>query len=231
MPVLAGLAACLVSGAVQAQAGGPAQGRLEYESRQVSSDGVEKQQRFSERWLRSEGHVWTERLLPKARMHPAADAHGHAEAGSPRLHPSDLAAASKHVWVDSKGQVQLALVRSDLRTVIRAEPRDFGQLGFDGRFAPAWSLIDPEQLRGLKPRPPAAGDAADTVWYERRQGGQFLRVLWSERMKLALQVEAGTEDGSQWSRTQLKLDPQPIKSSPWNQLNSYRQIDYVDLLD
>ena len=195
---------------------------VSYETRTLGPDGVEKIARFSERLIRTSRHVWTQRIVPPGARHEA-----HAD---PHIHASDLSTASKHISLDDKGATQLSFVRSDLHTVIQTEPRDFNQLGFDGRFASARSLIDPQQIKSMK-RMTRRSKVANATWYEAKQNRQFLRVLWSQPLELALEVESGTDDLSRFSRTWVVLEKPKRTAQPWDQLQSYAQRDYVDLLD
>ena len=72
---------------------------------------------------------------------------------------------------------------------------------------------------------------ANARWYERHVAGEYLRVLWSASLKLALRVESGRDDGSRASRTIVRLDATAMPTQPWNALAAYTRKEYTDLLD
>jgi hypothetical protein len=201
-------------------------GTVVYESRLVSVDGIEKRTRFSERLVRTDSVVWTERVIPANASHEKA-AH---EEGHDHLHPADLARAARYLSRNADGKLKLAFVLEDERTVVNAETRDFEQLGFDGNWPMSWSLFDPAQLKNLKKTNRKTAEAG-AVWYETRGQGRFIRVLWSEPRRIALEIESGTDDGSRWNRTQVQLDVKAQATLPWQRLAKYQHKDYVDLLD
>ena len=201
---------------------------VQVESRWITADGVEKTTRFAERLVRSDSHVWTERIKPAGT--PAAEAGEHAHAGEAHLHPSDLAGAAKLVGRDKQGKVSLSFIRPDLKTRVDMSPRDYDAVGFDGKWESAWSLIDPALVTRLAPSK-RESTIAGARWYEQRANGEYMRVLWSDSLKLALRVESGRDDGSRASRTVVKLEPGAVPTQPWNSLAAYSRKDYTDLLD
>lgn len=201
---------------------------VQVESRWITADGVEKSTRFAERLVRSDSHVWTERIKPAGT--PSGEAGEHAHAGEAHLHPSDLAGAAKLVGRDKQGKVSLSFVRTDLKTRVDMSPRDYDAVGFDGKWESAWSLIDPALITRLAPSK-RESTVAGARWFEQRANGEYMRVLWSDSLKLALRVESGRDDGSRASRTLVKLEPQAAATQPWTQLSAYTRKDYTDLLD
>jgi len=220
------LIAALLGSSVALADAAPLSATVVYESRVVSADGIEKRTRFSERLVRTDSVVWTERVIPADASHEKAT----HEEGHDHLHPADLARAARYLSRDAGGQLRLAFVLDEERTVVGAEPRDFDQLGFDGNWPMSWSLFDPAQLKNLKKTNRQSAEAG-AVWYETRGQGRFIRVLWSEPRRIALEVESGTDDGSRWNRTQVQLDARPQATLPWQRLAKYQHKDYVDLLD
>ncbi|MCX9155968.1 hypothetical protein OPU71_07490 [Niveibacterium sp. 24ML] len=204
------------------------QATVQVESRWITADGVEKTTRFSERLVRSESHVWTERIKPTGT--PKAEADEHQHAGEAHLHPSDLAGAAKLIGRDKQGAVSLSFIRTDLKTRVDMSPRDYDAVGFDGKWESAWSLVDPALIKRLALSTRASSEAG-ARWYERRGEGEYLRVLWSDSLKLALRIESGRDDGSRASRTVVKLDPAAAPAQPWAKLAGYTRKDYTDLLD
>ncbi len=201
----------------------PLTGTVTYESRLITHDGIEKRTRFSERLVRTATDVWTERVIPAEAAHAHDESHDH-------LHPADLSRAARHLSLDADGQLHLRFVVEDQHTVVNAEPRDFAQLGFDGKWPASWSLFDPALLKNLQKSKRKTTEAG-AIWYETRSQGRFLRVLWSQPHQLALEIVSGNDDGNRWNRTQVRLDPRQSATLPWRRLTDYQQKDYVDLLD
>jgi len=220
------LFAALLGSSVALADAAPLSATVVYESRVVSADGIEKRTRFSERLVRTDSVVWTERVIPADASHEKAT----HEEGHDHLHPADLARAARYLSRDAGGQLRLAFVLDEERTVVGAEPRDFDQLGFDGNWPMSWSLFDPAQLKSLKQTERKTAEAGAS-WYEAHGQGRFIRVLWSESRRIALEIESGTDDGSRWNRTQVRLDAKPPAALPWQRLAKYHRKDYVDLLD
>ena len=67
-------------------------------------------------------------------------------------------------------------------------------------------------------------------WYEKREGNQRTRILWSYRWQLPLVVESASRGGYRSYRMEVTLKPLP-KSLPWQQLEDYQTLDLRDFFD
>ncbi|GHD57912.1 hypothetical protein [Jeongeupia chitinilytica] len=200
---------------------------ITYESRVVTAEGVTKQTRFQERWLRSKDKVWSERIVP-ANALPESAHDGDHGGEHDHHHDMNFATAAKYVYLDPKGAVALNFVRPVQKTVIVMGKGDYAQVGFDGSWEAAATLIDRKQLDRMsklsKPAPAGAN------WYEQRQNKQYVRVLWSSAQQLPLTIETGRDDGSSWSRISVARQAVPARW-PWADIAGYTRKDYMDLLD
>ncbi|MEO9383951.1 hypothetical protein [Chromobacterium phragmitis] len=213
MKVLSLAALALV--AQQALAASPdLQAVVRYETVSQGADGVEKTVRYSERWVRQNGHVWRERLN-------AAAPHRHDDDGHQHL---DFAAAPRHVWRDAKGELRVEFVHAAKRERIVVEKREWNDAGFDGSWARASQLVDASQLRGFAKK----HESADVAIY--RKAGKTLR--WSERWQMPLQVTLRSADGRQ--RETITVAPQALPAGavpPWRRSAAWPARDYLDTLD
>jgi len=195
---------------------------ISVEQHVVGADGVTKDVRYQDRWLRSDGHIWRERVVPANAQRESAHA-GHDH------HKLDFSTAAMHVWRDNKGQPQLAMVRRDEREQIRVGQPDCAQAGFDGSWETAATLFDARALTQLK-RLNQASPVPGAVWYGQQDKQRYLRVLWSPERQLALRIESGALNGSDSRLVTVKPQPLPAKR-PWQDTAGYKQRDYMDLLD
>ena len=99
-------------------------------------------------------------------------------------------------------------------------------------FTPHWDklrhLVDPALLQGMTPLDEAAPEQAR--WYEKREGRQRTRILWSGRWQIPLVVESASLDGYRSYRMEITLKPLP-KALPWQRLEGYQTLDLRDFFD
>lgn len=99
-------------------------------------------------------------------------------------------------------------------------------------FKPDWPrirhLINPALLQEMTPLDEPAPEQAR--WYEKREGKQRTRILWSSRWQLPLVVESASLDGYRSYRMEVTLKPLP-KALPWQQLEGYQTLDLRDFFD
>ncbi len=210
----------LASAASQPQ---PLSAIMTFESKVLSSEGVEKQTRFQERLIRDGRNVWTVRLLPAGtppHVHQAGD-HQHK-------HDTNFVLAAKWIALDAQQKAQLKFVRQETKTIITPRTEEFAGLGFDGSWEHAAYLLDRsalQQMRVLnKPAP------AGCQWYERSGDKLYTRVLWDQAWQLPRQIETGSLDGLSFNRISIERRPMPA-TMPWRTLAGYRAVAYEDLLD
>lgn len=215
--LLLGLAA-----AVPAQAAPDLAATVHYQTRQLTPDGVSRQNEYQERFLRKGQNAWSRRLLPANT--PVVASHG--EAG--HEHETDLTLAGRWVEQGADGKLRVRYVAERERAVIEALPGDWSAVGFDESWDEVYYLLPPAVLAGMHKL--KTDTAAGTTLYERRAQGAFERVLWSEKLELPLSIESGRDDGTAWSQVTVTPEALP-KTLPWQDLSGYAQKEYTDLLD
>lgn len=195
--------------------------RIAHTHRVETPDGMTKTTTFEERFYRTADRVWLERVLPPS------PAKGPSATEAPHLHPGDLGIAARYLIRKPTGELDLTFVHP-ARVKVHAESRDYPEVGFDGSWANAFHLLDPEHLKVLKPLPREAPKGAR--WYGTEDATKFLRVLWSTDWELPLRMEAGSPDGRRLNITEFQPGPLPA-TLPWDQLAGMGEKDYTDLLD
>lgn len=220
LPVLALLAAPFT----QAASAPDLAARISYEVRTTTADGIVKERRWQERWLRVGDTLWSERLIPL----PIARAfHARHDGQSGHKHFAYQMAAR---WIspDGRGAPWLRYADAWHRQVVEVPPEEYGQVAFKPDWARLRHLVDPASLATMTPQDDPAPEGAR--WYEQRQGNERTRVLWSEREQVALALESGSLDG--WRSYRMTLTRQPIpKQLPWQAFNDYPTQDLRDFFD
>ena len=200
---------------------------LSYESRTATRSGIVKDTRFQERLIRRDGHIWTERVLPKS-VYTEHDLETPAEHAAHEHF--DFDSASRLLTRDAAGKLQLDYVDPARTTVVRVPPGEYEATGFGSTWTSAASLIEPASIAAMtklnKPAPVGA------TWYEESKGTHYNRVLWSQAKQIALKIESGTRDRSVYRSTTVKLLPlTPTASLPWVNLVKLIQHEYDDFMD
>ncbi|MNJ11520.1 hypothetical protein D3C77_56960 [compost metagenome] len=101
-------------------------------------------------------------------------------------------------------------------------------MAFTADWARLRHLVDPALLQGMNPLDEAAPEQAR--WYEKREGRQRTRILWSSQWQLPLVVESASLDGYRSYRMEVTLKPLP-RQLPWQQLGGYQTLDLRDFFD
>lgn len=191
---------------------------ITYEDHELGADGVERDARYRETFLRCGEHVWTERVVP-ARAHDDHDDHHH--------HP-DPAVLAHHVIGVPGGAARLELVSRDEKLIIDVAAPDHDSVGFGGRWDAASRLLGAESRASMKRLDRAAPPGAQ--WLERREKGLYQTVLWSSVHDLPLSIEIGDEKGVRRRRITVTPGPAPA-SLPWEQLQGFTHKDWADFGD
>lgn len=192
---------------------------VDHDITEKTPDGVTRQIHFQERIYRRAGLVWSERVLPKG-AHDA-DEHARGEHGHKHL---DLAAAARLVTPDGEQKAKIRLVNLHDKVVINVPPPEYGNVGFDGSWANAVHLLDPQQLRSMQP---VAGKAGA---YQTRRGETTVRVDWDAKGEFPRRVESSNAAGTRLKVMRVRETNAPA-NTPWTALGSYRQKEYSDYLD
>lgn len=196
---------------------------MTFESKSLTSEGVEKQSRFQERLIRDDKNVWTIRMLPQG-----APPHVHQPGDHQHKHDTNFVMAGKWIFLDAKGKVNLRFVRAENKTIITPRATEYGTLGFDGSWEHAAYLLDRAALKKMTVLKKTA--PAGCTWYERTNGTQYTRVLWDEKTQLPRSIESGNLDGTLMDKITIESRPAPAKM-PWSELKGYKDVAYEDLLD
>jgi len=197
--------------------------KVEHDITVLGADGVTRINRFSERLVRQDGQSWVVRILP-----PHAHEDEEHQAGRKEHKHMDLAAAARWVVRGADGQLRVRLVNLHEQKTYEVGAPDYANIGFDGKWTTASQLLDPEQLRRMKPaaRPAPAG----ARWYEGGTQTARVQVLWDEKERYPRRIESTNPRGTSRSITAVTREPMPAVA-PWAQAGSYAQKDYSDLLD
>ena len=211
-----------------------------YYSRVLTPEGVLRESRYEEKMLRRPGHVWVARVLPKltSESHadakttqnevprqsaavPAADEHAHRHFNHVVL--------ARHVTRDGD-RIRVEFVDAHDRTVIAIAPAEYENVDFDGSWANAFYLVDPQGV-ALLPLSRRVSPIAGARWHEREKNGLFQRVLWDDKRMIPLIVETGDRTGNAFRRIEIKPQAGLSKELPWLNLKNYAQKEYADFLD
>lgn len=198
--------------------------RIRYQDRVTSSNGISKESQWQEKWLRVGDQVWSQRLipLPLARAYHAAH-----DATSGHKHFTHQMAAR---WVtrDQQGRLQLRYADSWHNQLVEVPEEEYGQVAFKPDWSRIRHLINPALLQEMTSLDEVAPEQAR--WYEKREGNQHTRILWSSRWQLPLVVESASLDGYRSYRMEVTLKTLP-KNLPWQQLEGYQTLDLRDFFD
>ena len=208
----------LSTGAVYGAPVAPLDLSIAYYTKVTTPEGVTREARYQDSMLRRPGHVWVTRVLPAGTVAPKA---AHAE-----FNPVLLA---RHVTL-VQDKVSVEFIDRQKRERVAVPPAEYGNVGFDGSWDNAQSLLDPRRVLTLPPstRPsPVAG----AQWREREQNGMFERVLWDADRQLALVIESGDKAATVFRRVQVTVLPGLLPGVPWSALAGYTHKEYADFLD
>lgn len=197
--------------------------RIEHDSTVIGADGVTRNVRFAERLIRRDAQSWLARVLP-----PGAHEEAEHTTGAKGHKHMDTAAATRWVTRAPDGKLKVRLVNDHDRMIVDIAPVDYANIGFDGRWSTAAQLIDPEQIRQMKPF--ARSAPAGTRWYESGTPDARVQVLWDEKDKYPRRIESSNAAGTRRSVLNATREALPAVL-PWTRLDGYALKEYSDLLD
>lgn len=197
--------------------------RIDHDIQTLSSDGVTRITRFSERLIRRDNQSWLARVIP-AGAHSDAE---HRENGKSHKH-MDVSAAARWVTREDNGTLRVRLVNAHEKMTVDIAPVDYANIGFDGKWSSVSSLLEPEQIQRMKVSSRAA--PADTRWYEGGHKNQQIAVLWDQKAQYPRRIESIGAGGLQRSTMVVTRETMPT-TLPWNGLKGFVQKEYSDLLD
>lgn len=112
--------------------------------------------------------VWIERVLPPE-AHREAD---HAKGGHDHKH-MDIVAAARWITKEGEQPVRIRLVNAHDKVVVNVPAAEYGNIGFDGNWANAQYLLDPQQLKTI-PAPAKAPWEATKTGYQSKEYSDYL---------------------------------------------------------
>ena len=198
--------------------------RIRYQDRITSSDGIARENHWQEKWIRVGNQVWSQRLIPL----PLARAYHASHDATPGHKHFTHQMAARWVSRSDEGELQLRYADAWHNQLVEVPPEEYGQVAFTADWARLRHLVDPALLQGMTPLDEAAPDQAR--WYEKREGRQRTRILWSSQWQLPLVVESASLDGYRSYRMEVTLKPLP-RQLPWQQLGGYQTLDLRDFFD
>ncbi|MGE6274270.1 hypothetical protein ACLHZY_01505 [Aeromonas media] len=198
--------------------------RIRYQDRITSSDGIARENHWQEKWIRVGNQVWSQRLIPL----PLARAYHASHDATPGHKHFTHQMAARWVSRSDEGELQLRYADAWHNQLVEVPPEEYGQVAFTADWARLRHLVDPALLQGMTPLDEAAPE--QTRWYEKREGRQRTRILWSSQWQLPLVVESASLDGYRSYRMEVTLKPLP-RQLPWQQLDSYQTLDLRDFFD
>ncbi|CAJ1854439.1 hypothetical protein COCAGNCG_02796 [Aeromonas dhakensis] len=198
--------------------------RIRYQDRVTSSDGISKESQWQEKWLRVGDQVWSQRLIPL----PLARAYHAAHDATPGHKHFTHQMAARWVTRNQQDELQLRYADNWHNQLVEVPEEEYGQVAFKPDWPRIRHLINPALLQEMTPLDEPAPEQAR--WYEKREGKQRTRILWSSRWQLPLVVESASLDGYRSYRMEVTLKSPP-KSLPWQQLEGYQTLDLRDFFD
>ena len=198
--------------------------RIRYQDRVTSSDGIARENHWQEKWIRVGNQVWSQRLIPL----PLARAYHASHDATPGHKHFTHQMAARWVSRSDEGDLQLRYADAWHNQLVEVPPEEYGQVAFTADWARLRHLVDPALLQGMTALDEAAPEQAR--WYEKREGRQRTRILWSSQWQLPLVVESASLDGYRSYRMEVTLKPLP-RQLPWQQLDSYQTLDLRDFFD
>ena len=198
--------------------------RIRYQDRVTSSDGIARENHWQEKWIRVGNQVWSQRLIPL----PLARAYHASHDATPGHKHFTHQMAARWVSRSDEGELQLRYADAWHNQLVEVPPEEYGQVAFTADWARLRHLVDPALLQGMTVLDEAAPEQAR--WYEKREGRQRTRILWSSQWQLPLVVESASLDGYRSYRMEVTLKPLP-RQLPWQQLDSYQTLDLRDFFD
>ncbi|HDZ8878761.1 TPA: hypothetical protein RUX67_002808 [Aeromonas dhakensis] len=198
--------------------------RIRYQDRVTSSDGISKESQWQEKWLRVGDQVWSQRLIPL----PLARAYHAAHDATPGHKHFTHQMAARWVTRNQQDELQLRYADNWHNQLVEVPEEEYGQVAFKPDWPRIRHLINPALLQEMTPLDEPAPEQAR--WYEKREGKQRTRILWSSRWQLPLVVESASLDGYRSYRMEVTLKSLP-KALPWQQLEGYQTLDLRDFFD
>ncbi len=191
-----------------------------YETRQLTTAGVLRTERWQERLVRHGDAVWTARVLPagQAALHANESAAEHA--GHKHF---DFDSAARLVERTPSGELRLRFVDREHKVVVSVPKAEYGAVGFDGSWDAAAHIVPPAVVARM-------GVASADGWRTENAKGWSHKLRWSAAQQVPLRVESRRDDGS--VTRVVTVTPMPAAAAlPWSGIDAFAQKDYDDFMD
>jgi len=196
---------------------------IKYFTRELSSEGVLRENSYEEKMIRRSGHVWSYRVLP-GRVAESDTKHPNHE------HKDfNYIVLPRHVKFDGN-KVSVEFINAHDRQVINIVPTEYENVNFDGSWPNTYYMIDPNSVAAM-PVSQRPASVANSRWHEVKKNGLFQRVLWDEKLLTPLLMETGDQKNTFFQRITVTPNAGLTKDLPWNHLQGYAQKEYSDFLD
>ena len=196
---------------------------IRYFTRELSSEGVLRENSYGEKMIRRSGHVWSYRVLP-GRVAESDTKHPNHE------HKDfNYIVLPRHVKFDGN-KVNIEFINTHDRQVINIVPTEYENVNFDGSWLNTYYMIDPKAVAAM-PVSQRPASAANSRWHEVKKNGLFQRVLWDEKKSIPLIIETGDQKNTFFRRITVSPNTGLTKDLPWSHLQGYAQKEYSDFLD
>lgn len=195
---------------------------IKYFNHELTPDGVLHENSYEEKMLRREGHVWTQRILPKSAASDTTHTnHEHKE--------FNYIVLPRHITFDGN-IISVKFINTHDRQVIDIAPTEYENVNFDGSWRNAFYLVDPQRVAAM-PLSQRTSKVATARWHEVEKNGLFQRVLWDEKLSIPRVIETGNLDNTFFHRIQVSPNSKLTKELPWRIPQGYSQKEYSDFLD
>lgn len=191
-----------------------------YETRQLTTAGVLRTERWQERLVRRGDVVWSERVLPAGRAALHANESSAEHAGHKHF---DFDSAARLVERAPNGELRLRFVDREHRVVVSVPKAEYGAVGFDGNWDAAAYIVPPAVVARM-------GAVAADGWRAEKAKGWSHKLRWSAAQQVPLRVESRRDDGSV-TRVVTVTVMAATASVPWKGIDAFVQKDYDDFMD
>lgn len=209
-----------VAPAVAPDARGCLAATIRHDEHTEDRDGVSHDVRYDDRFVRCEGNVWTERVLPRGV--PQDLEHG----GHRHLPPAFTMA---RLVTKTEAGATFALVSRADRMVVEIGHESYDAVRFDGDFDAAAHLLAPSAIAAMTKLEGRAAPAG-AEWREKRTAAATVRVLWSTTYDFPLEIETETANGTRKDRMAVSIEKLPAEL-PWRALDGYARKSDSDFMD
>lgn len=200
---------------------------LQYESRSLGHDGVQRDSKHTDRMFRDDHQVWIERELPTAVRQERI--HGHPRSTGPHAGHAQDEAQGAPLWIgrEPDGAVKVRTVLREQKRVIEVDRAHHGNVGYGGSWEAAYRLIDPQALKRMEPM---TSTARGVQRYRLQHGERTTVVDWDVAGRYARRIEHRDAHGLSF-QTMVASPQKSPAAMPWQAVAGYPRGDYSDLLD